>query len=520
MKKNKIQLILSVKLIIAVLFLISCNKPTKFTEIATVVAPLVPPPETLVSEETESLFKLQTTQQTFIQESLDKNTSTLSFQVKNADGTFITDLGPSDLLLTENSTEFKNYHLTKNSFQYAQTVDIVFTVDVTGSMTDTIENAKLRLISFIENSRKAGYHTRMCVVTFGDYTIKKCDRFYDNDPNDPNTLNDVAELISEITKLKALSGNQDPGGSDFDENPLRALIDAASAPWQSLNQRFTILVTDAGFLYSPGNSGAVGKLAPTYIELKNALAQSQMKVFAATPSLAGYNKKFGKDLGVVELSGGEWFNYKDLVKGTITLDSILNRILFDLNTTYVAEYIVEEQLGLEPTLPLEKRKPEVKIKNIPSATVISVHLKTNLPNGRKNYESEFKLSDQRINAGSMKVKVNDLDVFNYKLLPNGKIKFTTAPSANSVIKVEYQLDELSEAIVIKPLQVPKSVLKENIEVGLNGHKARHEHFSMVDTDANYKTIQLHDSVYSSDDPYRIRETGELKVTLKYKKSRQ
>ncbi len=518
MKKNQLNIILSVMTLV----LFSCNKPTKFTEIASVVAPIAPPPdtETLVSEETENIFKLQSTEQTFTQESLDKNTSTLSFQVKKPDGTFITDLLPSDLILSENSTEFKNYNLTKNSFQFAQTVDIVFTVDVTGSMTDTIENAKLRLISFIENSRKAGYHTRMCLVTFGDYTIKKCDRFYDNDPSDPNTLKDVTELISEITKLKALSGAQDPGGFDFDENPLRALIDAAAAPWQSLNQRFTILVTDAGFLYSPGNSGAVGKLAPTYVELKAALAQSQMKVFAATPSLAGYNKKFGKELGVVELSGGEWFNYKDLVKGTITLDAILNRILFDLNTTFVAEYIVEDQSGLDPTLPLDKRKPDVVVKNQPAATVTSVLIKSNLPNGRKQYETEFKLSDKKINASSVKVKLNDVEVFNYKLLPDGKLKFNSAPAANSTIKVEYQLDELTDAILIEPLQVPKSVHQENIDVELNGIKARRDHFSVADTDAKYKTINLLEGVYSSDDPYRIRESGQLKVTLKYKKSRQ
>lgn len=330
----------------------------------------------------------------------------------------------------------------------------------------------------------------------------------------------MTELISEITKLKALSGTQDPGGSDFDENPLRALIDAAAAPWQSLNQRFTILVTDAGFLYSPGNSGAVGKLAPTYVELKAALAQSQMKVFAATPSLAGYNKKFGRELGVVELSGGEWFNYKDLVKGTITLDSILNRILFDLNTTFVAEYTVDEQSGLDATLPLEKRKPEVVVKNQPTAIVTSILLKSNLPNGRKQYETEFKLSDKKINSSSLKVKVNDVEVSNYKLLTDGKIKFNSAPAANSTIKVEYQFDQLTDAILIEPLQVPKSVKKENIEVELNGIKARRDHFSVVDTDAKYKTINLHDDVYSSDDPYRIRESGQLKVTLKYKKSRQ
>ena len=150
----------------------------------------------------------------------------------------------------------------------------------------------------------------------------------------------------------------------------------------------------------------------------------------------------------------------------------------------------------------------------------SILLKSNLPTGRKQYETEFKLSDKKINASSVKVKLNDVEVFNYKLLPDGKIKFHSAPAANSTIKVEYQLDELTDAILIEPLQVPKSVLKENIDVELNGLKARRDHFNVVDTDAKYKTINLLDGVYSSDDPYRIRESGQLKVTLKYKKSRQ
>ena len=501
----------------------SCNRNTKFTPVDLVTAPaeiVTPPIDDLTSEQFDENFVLQKSVQTFTQESLEQNKSTLSFQVKKADGSYVQDLLPADLTLAENRVAFSKYNLTKNSFQFAQTADIVFVVDVTGSMSPTIESAKIRLINFIKNSRQMGYHSRMCLVTFGDYTIKKCQKFYDNDPTNPATQSQVDELISEITQLKALTGAQDPGGYDLDENPMRALIDASEAPWQSLTQRFAILVTDAGFLYSPGNEGSVGKLAPQYTEVKSALQKSQMKVFAATQSLAGYNKKFKKEEGVVALSGGEWFNFSDLVSGKITLDTILNRIILDLNTTFVAEYTVEDQPGLDATLALKDRVPQVSLKNPSLGDVISVQLKSNLPDGRKSYPKEFKVSDKKLKKSSVQVFINSVEQKNYTITDDGYIVFKEAPAPLAEIKVSYQHEDLNDTVIQQPLIIPAAVPNDSVELILNGMRALETDYSIKTADEKYKTIELAARVFSAADPYKINEKDGLKIKVSYKKRRQ
>jgi von Willebrand factor type A domain len=501
--------------------LFSCNRETKFESIQQDQGQLVvEPPVDLITSGYEKLFPLQKSTQSFNQESLEQNQSTVHFQVRLPNGTLLQDLTPSQMEIIENGLPVTQYSLTKNSTEKAEIADIVFVVDVTGSMTPTIEAAKLRLINFIRNSRQLGYHTRMCLVTFGDYTVKKCDRFYDNNPKDSSTLAEVEELISEITKLKAIAGFNDPGGTDLDENPMRALIDASNSPWKSNTHRFSILVTDAGFLYSPGNQGAVGNLAPKYTEVKSALSKSSMRVFAATQSMAGYNKKFNGDLGVVQLSNGQWFNFSDLVSGKITLDTILNQIVNELNTTFVAQYIVENQSGLDGSLPLSKRKVSVVLKDSNLGKVEFSQLKSNLPDGRKPYSKVFKLSDKKIKKSSLKVWLNKVEVYDFDLNASGQVEFKTAPPAGSRIDVEYIFENFKDSLVLKPLVAPIEMIADSFELYLNEVQVDSQYYKIEVADAKFKNILLLDSVFSVSDPFKIGEKQSLKVKVVYKTSRQ
>jgi len=492
----------------AILILSSCDTRAKFVGLEE--APVQ-------FQETNLEFKVESSMQVIDQLDLDRNYSYLAFQVKKADGNFLPDLTAADFTVSENNVPFNQFKFYKNTYEMNQVVDIVFTVDVTGSMTSTIESAKARLINFVYKSRETGYHTRMCVVTFGDYTIKKCDRFYDNNPKDPTTWKQVEELVSELSKLKALSGVNDPGGSDYNENPMRALIDAAASPWQPNNQRFAILVTDDGFLYSPGNSGDVGDLAPKYSQVLKALQDSKMKVFAATPSLAGYDKKFGKELGVVEASGGEWFKFADLLSGKVTLDSILNRILNHVNTTFVVEYTVEDQPGLDPALPVDKRVNQIKLKNPSLGEVVNVVLKSNLPNGRQEYPKEFKLSDKELNEESIQVEVNQQPTKDYEIKAKKTLVFRQAPPPKAKIKVSYEIDDLKESIRFEPIRIPINTALDQLEVRLNDFKADKSYYSIENVEGRYYVLNLLDSIFSPEAPFRIRKWKKLSVKVSLKK---
>lgn len=496
----------------AMLTLTACKSKMSFTP-----APSIDNTAQDLTGEVNEFFKLSESQQTLTQDSLDENVTAISFQVKKPDGSLLDSLNKNDLFVLEDIIPVNAFNLSKNTLETKEVVDIAFIVDVTGSMSATIESAKVRLTNFVKKSREAGYHTRMCLVTFGDYTIRRCDKFYDNNPSDPSTAAQVEELISEITKLKALKGSQDPGGKDLNENPMRALIDTASAPWATNNQRFAILITDDGFLYSPGNSGAVGALAPQYAEVKSALAASKVKVFAATPSLAGYDKNFGSEKGIVALSQGEWFNFADLMSGKITLDTILNRILTNVNTTFTITYVADQIPGLNPSLELALRSFQVQLLNPSLGTIQNLQFNSSLPYGRAEYKKEFALSlNKKIKKNSLKILVDGIAVTKgFQLTNDGKLKFDKAPGKASVIKVSYVYEKLKDSIILKPILLGQ-VDPRSVEVWLNGIKAKASDFTVDRTMEGRYLVSLQDSALADSDPYKIFANNGLQFEVKFR----
>ena len=471
-----------------------------------------------------NFFKLGVSQIEFSQPQLEANDTQVSFQVVLPNGSHIADLKKNDFDVLENGRAIPGFQLKSNSKKIEQAVDIVFAVDITGSMEPTIESAKMRLINFVNKSRANGHHTRMCLVTFGDFTVKKCDRFYDNNPKDPKTEPQVKELISEISKLQAIRGINDPGGYDLNENPMRALIDAAGSPWKDKSERFLIMITDDGFLYSPGNSGDVGSLAPRYTEVLNALRTSQMKVFAATPSLSGYNQRFGGSPGIVEASLGEWFNFNGLINGTITLDTILNRIIDRVQTNYLVEYRIDETMGFDPTVPLADRKIEITLKDGRTASVIFQTVQSNLPNGRAAYKKKFKIASgdgsgngtgKRISKKSVKVLVNGVRSQSFVLNDEGEVEFEQAPPALSKIEAYYQYESIKDSLNISNIFIKGDLVQSEAEIliTLNDIPVAKADYSLVKTLEGDYSIRLSEQVMSESDPYRIREFEGLKVRV-------
>ncbi len=467
----------------------------------------------------ENFFKMDSSVATYEQPQLESNDTQAAFQVSLPDGTSISDLKASDITLTENGQAITDFKFQSNSLTTIQSVDIVFAVDVTASMSKTIESAKTRLINFVKKSRASGTHSRMCLITFGDYTVKNCDRFYDNNPDDPATEAQVNELISEISKLKALTGASDPGGSDLNENPMRALIDASKAPWKENSQRFVILITDDGFLYSPGNQGSVGPLAPKFAEVSEAIEKSQMKVFAATPSLPGYNKPFQGAVGVVQFSQGEWFNFSDLISGKITLDTILGRILKRIQTTYLVQYTLDENSGLDSTLPLKKRKIEVTLQNGTRGVLTVLSIQSNLPDGRKPYQKKFKLADKNIKKDSVVVKVDDVVVTSgITLTPENEIDFDKPPKAKSKIVVTFKYNDIKDSLQLTPIIIKQTGLDaDSLVVTLNGTEAAKKDIEVKVTLEGYLSVQLADSCFTEKDPYALRANNGVVISVSKKK---
>lgn len=455
-------------------------------------------------------MKLGKSQATFQQDSYDQNETSITFQVVDTSGNYVNDLDPSQLVVTENGRPITGFSLTNTPMQTHQVVDMALMVDVTCSMKPTINSAKATLINFINNTRAAGYHTRICLITFGDYVVKSCDRFYNNDPKDPATMTEVAELTAMITNLQAGCGAADPGGPTLDENPISALIDAAKAPWAAGSQRFGILLTDAGFLYAPGNDVGLVK-ASTYSEALQALASSQMNLFLAAPNKPGYNQSFGGQSSMVGASKGEFFLYSDLVNGNVTLSTILNRIMQRVQTTYKLTYVADLVPGLDPALPLDQRQIEVKA---PNGTVVQVvNTTSTLPQGHPQYTRSWILTSKQIISTSVVVRVNGQMMTTGYQIKNGQVVFDQVPPKGAHIQVEFVYALIKDALNMKNVVLPGNTDIANVKVLLNDMLAHAADYSFEKNLSGQWVLRLADTALAEADPYQIRAHGGLDVKI-------
>lgn len=478
--------------------------------------PVAQPSPIVSTSITKSVFfPLVTSEFSDVQDKALTNETTVLVQVEKT-GTAVKNLKKEDFVLTENGKEVKNFQFSIEDTKAEQVVDIAFVVDVTGSMTPFIEAAKVRLSEFIKTTRKKGYHTRMCLSTFGDYTVQKCEKFYDNDPKD-QTGAQTNELISELTKLRALKGDLDPGGKDVPENSMRALMDAAAAPWRADAQKFVILVTDADFLYSPDKLGSIeatrGVPPPTMAEVHASLEASQVAVMAVTPSGPGYTSNFQNLSSIVEKSGGEHFLFKSVIQKPARLDEILNRIISRVNGTYKLTYNAEEFDENHSTLPLDQRQVSVKLRDEKSGIVKDQKVTAQHPNGRPQYKTSFKLADKDVDPQDAEVTVNGKTVAatEYKI-SGSTLTFNKPPASEAKVKATFYYMDMYANLRLQPVSLNEKMQENNLKITLNGIEVRKQDVQIARDMSKNVSVTLLPTV-ATDNYYKILESNGIALKV-------
>lgn len=498
------------KIFLSLIFLLTACSKQQFTRVAVPVAPPVKKIEDLGT----ASFKMSNNVAAFTQETLDDNHTNLTFSILGADGFYANNLKKEDLFITENSTRVGNFNFKSNSQNIDQIVDIVFVLDISGSMKPTIEAAKIKIRDFIYHIRNQQIHTRFCLVTFGDLTVSRCNKFADNNPKDQSTWTQVQEFINQLTAIQTPTGwGSDYGGTDEDEGQLRAVIDATQVPWLSNSQRFGILVTDAGFHYAPQNKGGSGDSTPTYDETLAALQAQQMRLFVAAPNRSGYSKNFSGKPSLVQAGQGLFYNYPDLLAGRITMETILSKIIQRMKTTYTVAYSSGENVGLNPTLPLAKRQIQISVPAQAGLKLESLQVQSNLPSGRAEYQKSWKLADKSIEERTLQVKINGLMLNSGYYLQNGSIHFTQAPAAGAKIDVSYYYSNLADNMRIEPFVIRQNIEASALQVYFNDNLADPRDYVLHKNADGTTLFYPSTSALSNQDPFRIRELGELRVHL-------
>ncbi len=147
-----------------------------------------------------------------------------------ATGALITALTDENIRLEENGARRRQFTLGKDPSGGVNAVDIVFALDVTGSMTNIINAVKSNIREFADSLHAKGIDYRLGMVTF-----------LDDIENEYPFTGDIGEFQKYVDAQYAHNGGDAP------ENSLEALLRASRYPWRASGVRIIIWITDSNY---------------------------------------------------------------------------------------------------------------------------------------------------------------------------------------------------------------------------------------------------------------------------------
>jgi Mg-chelatase subunit ChlD len=145
-------------------------------------------------------------------------------------GQRVLSLDNENVFLYENNQRIHDFNLTKFTEDGANQADIVFVLDVTGSMGDEINDVKLNLVEFTDSLSMRGIDYRLGMVTFLDI------------------IENVYDFTSDVQLFQQYVNQQYAhGGGDGPENSLDALDTAIDFEFRPTAKRIFIWITDAPY---------------------------------------------------------------------------------------------------------------------------------------------------------------------------------------------------------------------------------------------------------------------------------
>ncbi|MBU0559457.1 MAG: VWA domain-containing protein, partial [Bacteroidetes bacterium] len=153
------------------------------------------------------------------------------FEVKKEDTDYlISNIAKHNVFLYENSTRITDFSFGKDTTGGVDDVDIVFVLDVTGSMSNEINAVKNNLIEFTDSLSYQGIDFRLGMVTFLD------------------VIENVYDFTRDVQSFQTIISQQYAhGGADTPENSLDALDKASQFEYRPEAKKIIIWITDANY---------------------------------------------------------------------------------------------------------------------------------------------------------------------------------------------------------------------------------------------------------------------------------
>jgi hypothetical protein len=432
------------------------------------------------------------------------------FKAFDSQGRTIRNLKSSDVVPKENGNSIYDFVLKSSSTNTGKELDVVFSIDTTGTMKQEINSVKENIRKFVSRLEANMVRANLCLGTFKDEIIDRCRSFVKDDPSTPENEN-LESFLTKVSRLEAKEGGLPR------ENALGGALDALkTTPWGSGNQRMIILITDAYFWFLPHHKNErEAQWAPTYPEVLQAIENYGASIFVIGPKAGGFNEPWFKYPSLPVHSGGEWFNIEDLRKGKVTLESILGHIAEQVRTTYELIYTAEDN-GLDPTLPLKNR--DFTLESSGSVQIDSFMLEnhsSNMPDGRPDLKTRFPLEDSSpINVDTLSVSINGAQVSNYRL-DGSDLVFAMPPDQGADIMAVYELGNLIDNVQVKPFVLLGDGELKEIRVYANGVRLMPSEYLLSSSLAGQYHLTLRGRVFDNSDPYGIRRNAELRLRAEY-----
>ncbi len=150
--------------------------------------------------------------------------------LKESSGGYIFDLDPENIFFTENDEIIEDFTVGKDTSGGNSDIDIIFILDVTGSMSDEIAAVKNNIIEFTDSLTQQGINYRLGMVTFLD------------------EVENIYDFTSDPLIFKSYVEQQYAhGGGEYEENSLEALMTSTQFNFRPSARRMNIWITDAAY---------------------------------------------------------------------------------------------------------------------------------------------------------------------------------------------------------------------------------------------------------------------------------
>ncbi len=145
-------------------------------------------------------------------------------------GQYLKDLSKENVFFYEDLMKIEDFTLGKDTSGGVNQADIIFVLDVTGSMSDEIDGVKENIVEFADSLSAQGVDFRLGMVTFLD------------------EVENIYDFTSNVQQFQQYVNQQYAhGGGDMPENSLEALMAATQFDFRPMANRVFIWITDASY---------------------------------------------------------------------------------------------------------------------------------------------------------------------------------------------------------------------------------------------------------------------------------